>query len=227
MRPYSPPISRGRLLHAGIRLALFLILVPTPAWAQGFLDRFSYEGLRLSGIALDLGVVTSDRLATELTGSLRLDWGFIAPHIRTLLGGSYFRSRFDDDEVALFESRLRRVVSDPEGNATVSIGTIGLENFSLDLDLQYLPFESGKVIPYVGVGLGVHVRDAEGSAIEDTFVEDALQTIGAALNLSLGMEFAVTARFRFITDFRGTLSSGLSLATGRAGFMYRIPRSEP
>jgi hypothetical protein len=214
-------------LHAGIRLALLLILVPTPAWAQGFLDRFSYEGLRLSGIALDLGVVTSDRLATELTGSLRLDWGFIAPHIRTLLGGSYFRSRFDDDEVALFESRLRRVVSDPEGNATVSIGTIGVENFSLDLDLQYLPFESGKVIPYIGVGLGVHVRDAEGSAIEDTFVEDALQTIGAALNLSLGLEFAVTARFRFITDFRGTLSSGLSLASGRAGFMYRIPRSEP
>ncbi len=72
------------------------------------------------------------------------------------------------------------------------------------------------------MGIGAHVRNASGTAIEDTFVEDALDTIAASADLSLGMEFALSNHFNFTTDIRGTLSSELIMASARAGFMYRI-----
>ncbi len=212
-------------MSAGIRLVLALLLVPAPAAAQGFLERFSYEGLRLSGIGVDVGAVASDRLATEVSASLRIDYGFIAPRIRTLIGVSYFRSRFDEDEIAEFEDRLRDIVV-TSAPFSIDVGTITWTNVTLDLDLQYLLAAGHRIIPYIGLGIGVHVRDAKGEAIEGTFIEDALQTVAAALNVSTGFEVVLLRHLRFTAEFRGIVSSGLMSATARGGFMVRIPRGD-
>ena len=168
--------------------------------------------------------MASDRLATEVSASLRIDYGFIAPRIRTLIGISYFRSRFDDDEIAEFEDRLRGVVV--TNAVSIDVGTITWTNVTLDLDLQYLLAAGHRVIPYIGLGIGVHVRDAKGAAIEGTFIEDALQTVAAALNVSTGFEVVLLRHLRFTAEFRGVVSSGLRSATARGGFMVRIPRGD-
>ena len=209
-------------MRAGISLAVLLALVPTPATAQGFLERFSYEGLGLSGIGVDFGGVVSDRLATDVTASLRIDYGLIAPNVRTLFGVSYFRSRFNDAEIASFEDRLEALVNDP--SVSISIGEINWTNVTFDLDLQYVFGPHRKVTPYLGLGIGVHVRNASGAAIDDTFVEDALDTVAAGLNVSTGAEITVMRNVRFTVDLRGMLTSELLAATGRAGLMLRLPR---
>ena len=201
---------------------MLLVLTPAPLAGQGFLERFSYEGLGLSGIGVDAGAVISDRLARDLTASLRIDYGMIAPKVRTLLGVSYFRSRFNDDEIRSFEERLEALVSDP--SVSISVGDITWTNVTFDLDLQYVFGPERRVTPYLGLGIGVHVRNASGAAIEGTFVEDALDNVAAGLNASTGAEITVARNVRLTLDVRGLLTSELLATTARAGVMLRFPR---
>lgn len=194
--------------------------------AQGILDQFSYEGLAFSGIGLDIGGAASDRLTSELTGGLRVDYGYFAPNIRLMFGASYLQGDFDRDEITRFEQRLEAVVTDPENNASVVVGAITWIDVALDMDLQYVPGGSSPVRPYGGVGLGVHIRNGSGAAIEDTFIEDALDTIAAGLNLSAGLEVLALRSFALYLDLRASLTSELNSVAGKFGVMYRPARSE-
>ena len=205
-----------------IAACLALLGAPRTARAQGFLDEFSSEGLRFSGFGLDFGGAWSDRLDPSYSGSLRVDMGYVAPRVRPMLSVSLLRSRYADDEIATLEERLTAVVVDPTGQARVEIDSIRLSNVTLDLDLQYV-LVAGRVSPYAGVGLGVHLRDADGAAIEGTIVEDALQAIVAAVNGTVGVEVAVSSKVRLTGEVRGVAASGLLALMARAGVMVRFP----
>ncbi|GBD31128.1 hypothetical protein HRbin33_00076 [bacterium HR33] len=215
---------RKRCLGAFWPLAVALaglVSAPKSAGGQGILEQFSYEGLRLSGVGLEIGPQGSDRLVTELSGAVRVDYGFIAPNVRVLLGAGYFRAAFEPDEIEKFETRLRGVVNDPTGDFTIDVGEITWTTVTADLDLQYL-FRADRLTTYLGVGLGAHIRDGDGRAIEGTFVEDALDTIQAGINLSLGAAVDVLPRLQVTLDLRGVLTSELRTASARGGLMFRL-----
>lgn len=211
-------------MHAGTRSLILLALLAAapPARAQGFLDEFSYDGLRFAGFGIDLGGTWSDRLEAAISGSLRVDAGLIAPRVRPLLSAGLFRSRYAEDEIATLEERLTDLVVDPSGQAEVVIDSITLTTLALDLDLQYL-FLTGRVVPYAGLGLGIQLRNAGGAAIDGTILEDALEAVVAAVNASVGVEVAVTAQFGLTGEVRGTAASGLLAWSARAGMMVRFP----
>jgi hypothetical protein len=212
-------------LRAGTRLLLVGIaslLLPSAARAQGFLNAFSYEGLRLAGIGFDVGGMWSDRLDPAVSGSIRVDAGFIAPHIRPLLSASIFHSRYAADEIQTLEDRLTTLVVDPTGQARVVIDEITLTNVTLDLDLQYV-FTVGRVTPFMGLGMGIHIRDAAGSAIQGTFLEEALQAIVAAANATAGVEIRLSPRVNLTAEARGIAASGLMGLSARGGLMVRFP----
>ena len=213
-------------MNAGIRLALALLLAPLSAHAQTFLEQFSYEGLRFSGIGVELGRVGSNRLTTSTSGALRVDYGFFGPRIRVLLGASYFRGEFKAEEIGRFENRLRAVVMDPSDDFSISVGRISLSNFVGDLDLQYVVPANEWITTYTGVGIALHVRDGSGVLINGTFVEDALDTITAGLNLSAGAEFYVIRRFGLTVGFRGAITSELTTVSAHGGILYRIALEE-
>jgi hypothetical protein len=204
-------------------LLLSLLLVPVPAAAQGLLDQFSYEGLRVAGLGVDLGATFSNRLERRVSASLRVDGGWIAPNVRPLLSVGFLRADYAADEIAKLESRLSSVVVDPTNDFTIDIGTITLTDFALDLDLQYMPLLTGAFLPYVGLGLGAHIRDAKGAAIEGTFVEDGLQAVVLGINGTTGFEIAVTPLLRITFEARGVLATGLNDLSLRGGVMYRLP----
>lgn len=199
---------------------------PRSLGAQGFWERFSYEGLRLSAIGVELGGVTSDRLSRAWSPALRVDYGLIAPEIRVLVGMSYFRGDFNASEIARFAQRLRGVVRDPTGDFTIDVGRITWSDLEAALDLQYL-FPAGRTRSYLGLGLGVHLRDADGTAIEGTFVEDALDAIAAGLEISGGLELGIAPWLALTADLRGVLTSELRLASARGGIQYRWPQRGP
>ena len=219
---YSLPTTRGRALNAGIRLVLGLLLCPQISEAQGFLDQFSYEGLRFSGIGFEYGVVASDRLTRELTGAVRVDYGRIAPQVRVLLGVSHFRGEFNATEIGEFEDGLERVVQNQPPGFVIEVGTITWSNVEADLDLQYVLEAGRRVTNYVGIGFAAHLRNGAGTAIDGTFVEDALDTIDAGLNLSVGTAIELFPAVHFTLDLRGGFTSELRTATARAGLMYRV-----
>ena len=191
--------------------------------AQGVLSQFTYDELRLSGFQLDFGSVTTKDLRGALIGGLRVDVGHLAPHVRVLLGLSYTRSRFTGRAVTRFNRTLLKLVTDPDGNASIDVGRVNLSDLIADVDLQYVFNEAGPVSVVAGVGGGAHIRDGSGSAINGTFLEDALDGVAPALNGMLGLGVALTPAWQLTGEVRGTLLSDFSTASARVGFMYRLP----
>ena len=209
-------------MNAGTKLALALLLCPQLTLAQSFLEQFSYEGLRFSGIGFEFGGVASDRLTSEISGALRIDYGRIAPNVRVLIGVSYFKGDFNETEIAEFEEGISRVVENQPPGFTIDVGSVTWQDIEAGLDLQYM-FEAGRrVTNFLGLGFSAHLRNGTGTAIDDTFVEDALDTIDAGLNLSLGTAIELVPAIHFTVDLRGGLASELRTATARAGVMYRV-----
>jgi hypothetical protein len=86
---------------------------------------------------------------------------------------------------------------------------------------QYLIPQGRTVTTYLGAGIGVHLRNGSGTAIDDTFVEDALDEISAAANVTLNVEVRLAQSLRWTIDTRGVLSTGLSTVSLRTGLMFR------
>ena len=210
-------------------MALTLLSVgPTvrPSAAQGVLNEFSYDNLRLSGIQLDVGVLGASQLMGTTVGGLRLDYGRIAPKVRLPLGLSYFRSDFDHEALSRFEARLDSFVN-PGTPDSVAVGQVRLGDIVGDVDFQFM-FPQGRGInAYIGTGVSIHVRNGSGDLINGTFVEDALDVVTAGLNGMIGLEFNLSPAWRFTLDGRGVLSSGLSTASVRTGIMYRLKAGRP
>ncbi len=207
--------------------ACLLVGFTAPLSAQQFFEQFSYEGLKLSGIGFEFGVIAPNRLTEEPTGAVRVDYGFIAPNVRLLFSLSYFKGDFNEENIAQFEAQLRSVVNDPTGDFTIDVGTISLADLELGLDLQYVFPYTNRVVPYLGFGLGVHYRNGSGAAIDGTFVDDALDTVAAAGNFSAGIHVGLIHPVYLTFDFRAGLSSELRTVAGRGGLMFRFtPRPQ-
>jgi len=201
---------------------LLLSIIPSfHLSAQGVLNQFSYDNLRLSGIQFDLGVLGATELRGATVGGIRVDYGRIAPKVRLLLGVSYFHSQFDNQARDRFERRLDSIVN-PSTPDTINLGRITISDIIGDVDFQYVFPQAHGVNAYIGTGISVHVRNGGGAAINGTFVEDALDVITAGLNGTIGFEFNLSQSWRFTVDGRGTLSSGLKAASLRTGIMYRL-----
>ena len=188
---------------------------------QAVLNQFSYDNLRPSALQVDVGLLSASQLSGTAVGGLRVDYGFIAPKVRVLLGVSYFRAQLDRETRTRFEERIRNFVTDPSGDDTISVGRIFWSAVVFDLDLQYAIPQSRTVTTYIGLGLGVHLRNGSGPAIDGTFVEDALDQLAAAGNVSIGVEAGLGSGFAATADARGVISIGLSTVSVRAGMMYR------
>ena len=202
--------------------ALLSIVPSFQLSAQGVLNQFSYDNLRFSGIQVDAGPLGSSELTGAIAAGLRIDYGMIAPHVRVLLGLSYFRSQFDNQARARFEERLATLVNDPDSNFTIDIGRIFWSDIIADIDLQYQIPQGPGITTYIGLGASAHLRNGSGTAIKGTFVEDALDEVTAGFNATIGAEFALSKSWRFTLDGRGVVSSGLSTVSLRSGFMYRV-----
>ncbi|KPJ86513.1 MAG: hypothetical protein AMS18_15425 [Gemmatimonas sp. SG8_17] len=210
-------------MNAGIKLAVVLLVVPNLLSAQGFLEQFSYEGLRFSGVGFEFGGTVSDRLTGEFSGAVRVDCGPIAPRVRVLIGASYFKGDFDSTQVAEFENNLARIVDDPTNDFTIDVGGVAWSDLAIELDLQYVIGIGAQVASFVGVGLAAHLMNGSGESIGGTFVEDALDRMDLGLNLSLGTHVQLVQSVYLTMDVRGSLATELRSAAARAGLMYRIP----
>jgi hypothetical protein len=209
------------------RIACLAALAVAPATlrAQAVLEQFSYDALRPTGLQVDAGVLISGDLENTIVAGVRLDGGRLAPRFRVLVGLSYFRSDFDASATARFEQRLRDIVIDPSGDDTISVGRVTWADVVADLDVQYALTESAAGAVFVGGGISVHFRNGSGPAIAGTFVEDALDEIGAGLNAMIAGELRLAGPWRATAEVRGVVASGLSSASLRVGAMYRFPEA--
>lgn len=209
-------------LRFNILATILLACCSAPLAAQRPLDRFSYDNLGFYGAWPEIGILSSDRLAGTASYGVRADLGQFAPRLRMLLGVSYFRSDFKSKDIAEFEAALEDVVTDPTQDFTIDLGDIRWSDLALELDLQYMltPMTS-KYLPYLGLGAGMHIRNGSGDAINGTFVEDALDMLGAGVSATAGLDVRLGRAFVLNIGGRAVFGSDLQTMGLTVGFGYR------
>jgi hypothetical protein len=198
------------------------------AAAQGSLaERLGLDKLHLTALGVAAGPVRPARVEPTVSYALQADYGEIAQHWRIFFIASYWGSRFTDEAVNGFVAQLRKSIVDPAQDDTIRAGQVRVSDISLDLDARYLPLDHAFVSPYVSIGLGAHVVNAESPLIQGTFVESALDNIGTGISAGVGLDLARTHRVSVGVQARYTLLANVRFGSLRASGSYHFALAPP
>lgn len=198
-------------------IALLPLVAPSAGAAQGLAD-FDYENLSFQGLMLDGGYVSSSRIESTASFGGRIDLGLLGPGVRVVTGFNHWSSRLVDREVQELESRLESLILDETGGpTTVELGEIRWSDVALYGDIHFLWRVPLNLLTYAGLGTTAHVLRGSGPAINDTFVDDLLDSVRAGFNVHGGLELPISERFRVVGEGRYELLEDLSYFQLRIG----------
>jgi hypothetical protein len=192
----------------------------TPCVAQGsFVDRLNFDKLQIVSLGRSSGRIFPSQVQPATVAAIDADYGEIAPDWRIVVGATIWNSHYRDDVVQGFVDALNRSVSAGEAGR-VQASRISLYDVTFGGDLRYAPPYSGELKPFVGVGLALHVINAERALINGTFVERALDDVGGGLYVTSGVSFRLLSRVGLEGSLRADSLSGFRSAQARAGGVY-------
>jgi opacity protein-like surface antigen len=214
------------------RLLVMLLLAAAaagPAHAQALAD-YDYENLVFRGLGVDYGYIWPNKVDPTRQLSLRFDLGYLGPAVRLAPSVSYWSSNLRRSELARLAAALERLPPLQEQGVQVSaadLGTIEWSDLVLSLDAHVVWTAPFNIITFVGAGGGVHLLNGRGDAINDTFVEDLLDTMSAGVALIAGVEYPLADRFRVYGEARYTLLSDIRYPGLRVGGALMLPPRDP
>jgi opacity protein-like surface antigen len=201
-----------------------LAAAAAPAPAQNIFQRLDLDKLRLEGFGGVVGPVSPSTIVSTQSYGVQADYGEITPHVRVGFSGSFWSSRFTDKTVDQFIQQLQLSLADPSDS--IKFDRVRVSTISVEADVRYIPTSTRAAVqPYVGGGLGLHIVNAESKLIQGTFVESALDNIGAGISAIAGVAFLPTHRVSVGLEARYTVLGTLRFGTVRAGGMFHFSRS--
>jgi opacity protein-like surface antigen len=201
-----------------------LAAAAAPAHAQNIFQRLDLDKLRLEGFGGVVGPVSPSTIVSTQSYGVQADYGEITPHVRVGFSGSFWSSRFTDKTVDQFIQQLELSLADPSDS--IKFDRVRVSTISVEADVRYIPTSTRAAVqPYVGGGLGLHIVNAESKLIQGTFVESALDNIGAGISAIAGVAFLPTHRVSVGLEARYTVLGTLRFGTVRAGGMFHFSRS--
>jgi hypothetical protein len=207
----------GAVILLGVLFAALILMGARPAAAQGLAD-FDYENLSIRGAALDVGYIFPTRVEATSTFGGRMDLGFLGPGVRVTAGFHRWSSSLKRSEVRKLENQVEELILEQTGDSVaVDLGRISWSDFAIHSDVHFLWRIPMGLYTYAGVGATAHVLRGSGPAIDDTFVEDLLDSVRAGINLHGGVEVPLSPRFRLVGETRWELLENLSYVQIRAG----------
>lgn len=198
---------------------LCLLAAPAAAMAQA-LEDYDYENLTFRGLGLEYGWIWPTKVEPTAAYTLKADLGFLGPGVRIAPSFSYWSSRVNAEELRRLADQLSALGASVSPN---DLGRIDWRDFSLTVDGQYVFGAESRVMPYLGAGLGLHVFDGSGPAVDGTFIEDLLDSVTAGLNAVAGVEVAPAERFRIGVELRYTLLDDIRYPEARIGASFALP----
>jgi opacity protein-like surface antigen len=206
-----------------VAIVAMLMAAAAPARAQNVFQRLDLDKLRLEGIGVVTGPVSPSTIVSVPSYGIQADYGEIAPHLRVGFSGSYWSSHFEDKTVDRFITQLEQSLSNPEDS--IKFDRVNVSTISIEADLRYMPTGAHAAVqPYIGGALGLHIVNAESKLIEGTFVESALDNIGAGISAIAGVALLPTHRVSVGVEARYTVLGTLRFGTVRAGAMFHFSR---
>jgi hypothetical protein len=202
-----------------------LFLLPATARGQGLAD-YDYENLTFRGVGVDYGYIWPDKVEPTTMLSLRLDLGYLGPLVRIVPTMSYWSSTFRTVELDRLADRLSQLPALQEQGVTLTaadLGRIDWSDLALGIDAHLVWTAPLDIITFVGAGLAVHALNGRGPAIDDTFVEDLLDSTTAGIAVLAGFEVQPVPILRFYGEARYTLVSDVRYPALRLGAALMLP----
>jgi opacity protein-like surface antigen len=204
-------------------IAAIFVASGASARAQNIFQRLDLDKLRLEGFGVVAGPASPSTVVSTPSYGIQADYGEIRPHLRVGFSASFWSSRFTDRIVNQFITQLEQSLSNPDDS--IKFDRVKVSTISLEADLRYTPTNAHAAVqPYIGGGLGLHIVNAESKLIQDTFVESALDNIGAGISAIAGVGFLPTHRVSVSVEARYTVLGTLRFGTVRAGGMFHFTR---
>lgn len=205
--------------------ALTLLALPVAAAAQG-LANYDYDNLTFRGIGVDWGRISPNKVnATNLYG-MRVDLGFLGPAIRLIPSVTYWKSELKQSELENVASRLSDLPALRERGVTIDaadLGTVEWSTLSLSVDAHAVWTAPAHIFTYAGLGVGMHAMNGSGASIDNTFIEDLLDTITAGIAVMAGLEYQATDILRVYGEARYTVQSEIRYPGFRLGLAFMVP----
>ena len=195
---------------------------PCEARAQDLAD-YDYENLSFRGISFDVGYLYADNVEDTRTLGVRFDLGFLGPGFRIMPGVTYWESTLDQIEVERFEARLGALTVNQGGTIPAggfNLGDIDRKDIVLGLDGHYVWAVPLNLFFSTGVGLSAHFLNGSGPAVDDTFVEDLLDSVSAGFNLHAALEFPIADRVRIHGGSKVEILGDLNYVEFRGGLTF-------
>ena len=207
------------LRRSTVPLALAVALAAPAAAAGQDLADYDYENLGFRGAALQWGWMVPTRVEPTPSLGVRMDLGYLGPGLRLTPTLTWWSSPMEADEVGELETRLASLIDreTPGDPPSVDLGTIDWTDLALGLDAHVVWDVRYGFLTFAGLGTSVHFLNGSGDAVEDTFIEDLLDTITAGFNVHAGVEYPVVDRFRLLAQARYELMEDLRWFEVRLG----------
>ena len=204
-----------------------MLSVTAPLSAQDLAD-FDYENLSFRGIGAEWGYIWPNRAVPTQSLGVRMDLGYLGPGLRIVPSITYWSSSLKASEVSELEQRIEELVeSQNDFPATLDLGVIDLKDVHMAVDAQVVWRVPYGVLTFLGLGVGAHVLNGSGAAIDGTFVEDLMDSVSAGMNVHGGLELPVGRRFRLNGQGRYELLGDLRYTQVRIGGQFMIGGPAP
>lgn len=208
-------------LRATLALAALLIGA-LPAQAQQVdLADYDYENLQFRGIGLDMGRMWPSNLEATTPVRLRIDLGYLGPGVRIVPSIAWWQSDVEEGEISAFEEQLEESNGLPPGS--VELGAIELSDLALQVDAHFVWTTPIDLLVYLGAGAGLHMMNAQGEDIDDTFIEDLFDSVLPGITALGGLEYALVDRVRVYGEAHFTMVSDILSPGLRAGVAIMLP----
>lgn len=209
-------------------LAAVFATIPIPAQPLG--SRIKLDSLQLSALSIDAGHIVPSQSEPATIIGIAADYGRLSNTLRLRFEGSFWESRLSDHVVQTFLDSLRRRITDPSRDDLTTLSRVSFYDVTMGVAVRYLPMQGTVVQPYGGVGVGVHVINAEGPVIDGTFAERLFDNISTGLFAESGVIVKPLRRIGVDVRLRGDLVNGFRSYSVRAGGIYwfgPLRRSDP
>jgi hypothetical protein len=205
--------------------AVLALLLPAAAAGQA-LEDYDYENLAFRGIGIDWGYIWPSKVDATPTYSIRFDLGYLGPAVRIAPMISYWSSSLKRSELDRLADQLEQLPPLMDAGVQIDaadLGDVDWSNLTIGVDAHVVWTAPLDIITYVGAGLGLHALNGRGDAIDDTFIEDLLDSTIAGAALMGGIEFQPIARLRLYGEARYTLASDIRYPGIRLGAALMLP----
>ncbi len=207
-----------RVPASALAIWLGLLLLGNATRLDGqTLEDYDDSNLGLRAFGVEATRVNASNNEATIGVGLRFDLGFLGPYIRLVPRGAWWRAEVDASAVQELERQLEEV-SDLEPGS-IQLGSLDRTAWIAGADLQWTLHEA-VLAPYLGLGLEVYFLDDDGAAIESTFLDSTVITVGASGVVGAELNFA--RRWRGYGELRGSLVTDASNVALAVGLAYRF-----